>query len=89
LPIISAASAAAWSGVGVLCQMYGWYCSTISSGSAVAQMPAQTIRRDASSVEKTGLACGGPPMTMNGSFSAMAMASALAASRSSPAPVPV
>ena len=28
-------SAAAWSGVGVLCQMYGWYCSTISSGSAV------------------------------------------------------
>ena len=73
----------------MLCQMYGRYCSTTSSGTAVAQKLAQMIPRDASSVAKTGPACPGPPTTMKGSFSAMAMASALADSRSAPAPVPV
>ena len=71
------------------CHRYGSYSSTISSGSVKAQPGPQTMPRDASSPAKTALAWGGPPMTANGCFSAMAMASARAASTSSLAPVPV
>ena len=55
--------------------MYGWYSSTISSGSVNADPGPHTMPRVASSPANTGLAWAGPPMTANGSFSAMAMAS--------------
>ncbi len=88
LPMASPASCTAWLGVGPTCQISGANSLTMSSLSATAQPGPHTMPWEASSPANTALDWAGPPITMNGSFSAMAMASLLAAVWSVPAPVP-